>query len=186
MLIQGSRRFLESYFYTSQSKSKMWLGHYILGLIFYLTINVAVWIEEHASSGGIIVLRLFPPPKEPHTFSWKLHVLPAVILGFHGLQHSYHAYLYRLRTENEGYQLPEFPVFQGLICPHYTCETVIYLLLSFLAASKREIVNWTLFSATVFVAVNLGVTAVGTREWYLQKFGEEKMRGKKMMIPWVW
>ena len=186
MLIQGSRRFLESYFFTSQSKSKMWLGHHMLGLIFYLTINVAVWIDEHAGSGDWIPLRSSPPQKEPRTFSWKLRVLPAVILGFHGLQHSYHAYLYRLRTENEGYQMPEFPVFPDLICPHYTCETIIYLLLSFLAAPKGETVNWTLLSATVFVAVNLGVTAMGTRGWYLQRFGEKKLRGKKRMIPWVW
>jgi 3-oxo-5-alpha-steroid 4-dehydrogenase 3 len=186
MLIQGCRRFLESWAYTSQSKSNMWVGHHLLGLIFYLTINVAIWIEEHASSGNIIVFRTQAPLKVPHAFSWRLDVLPAVILGFHGLQHTYHAYLYRLRTENDGYQMPDFPVFPDLICPHYTCETMIYLLLSFLAAPKGSIVNWTLMYATLFVAVNLGVTAVGTRNWYLHKFGKDKMRGKKMMVPWIW
>lgn len=82
--------------------------------------------------------------------------------------------------------MPDFPVFPGLLCPHYTCEIVIYLLLSLLAAPKGSMTNVTLLSATVFVAVNLGVTAVGTRNWYLHKFGEEKMKGKKRMVPWVW
>ncbi|KAF2798121.1 3-oxo-5-alpha-steroid 4-dehydrogenase-like protein [Melanomma pulvis-pyrius CBS 109.77] len=180
MHIQGGRRLLESYFYTSKSSSRMWIGHYLLGLLFYLTINVAIWIEKPDYSWGRV------PQCVRTTFSWRLDALPATILAFHGLQHTYHAYLHRLRTEHASYQMPDHPVFPNLICPHYTCEVIIYLLLSFLAAPAYKPVNWTLACATVFVAVNLGVTAAGTWDWYILRFGPEKMMGKSRMIPWIW
>ncbi|KAH7402279.1 hypothetical protein DE146DRAFT_609906 [Phaeosphaeria sp. MPI-PUGE-AT-0046c] len=170
MLLQGVRRMFESFAYTSTSTSSMWFAHWVLGLLFYLTINVAIWIEG-----------LDSPPR-----LWATAVLVPAILTAHVLQHSYHAYLYRLRTENKGYQLPLHPVFSNLLCPHYTCEVVIYLLLSFLAAPQRRMVNWTLVCATIFVATNLGVTAAGTKEWYTHKFGLAKVGPRKRMIPRVW
>lgn len=170
MLLQGVRRLLESYSYTSTSKSTMWFAHWILGLLFYLTINVAIWIEG---------LDSLPP------FLATTVLVPAILTA-HVLQHSYHAYLSRLRTENKGYQLPSHPVFSNLLCPHYTCEVVIYLLLSLLAAPHGRTVNWTLVCGTILVATNLGVTAAGTKEWYTQKFGMAKVGPRKRMIPKVW
>ena len=161
---------LESNAYTSTSKSRMWFAHWLLGLVFYLTINVAIWIEGPAD----IVI------------GWLSTALVPAILTAHVLQHSYHAYLYRLRIENKGYQLPTHPVFSNLLCPHYTCETTIYLSLSFLAAPAGKIVNWTLFCGATFVAVNLGVTAIDTKEWYMEKFGEDKVGPRKRMIPGIW
>lgn len=173
MLLQGTRRMIESYTYTSTSKSRMWFGHWILGLLFYLTINIAIWIEGTSTSND-------------REISWKLAVLVPAILSCHILQHSYHAYLYRLRTTNSTYQLPSHPSFPNLLCPHYTCETLIYLLLAFISAPTGKFVNWTVLSATVFVAVNLGVTANGTKEFYEQRFGPEKVRDRKRMVPNVW
>ncbi|KAF2628220.1 hypothetical protein BU25DRAFT_340331 [Macroventuria anomochaeta] len=170
MLLQGVRRMLESNAYTSTSESRMWFAHWLLGLVFYLTINVAIWIEGPAGSLAS---------------STSTALVPAILTA-HVLQHSYHAYLYRLRTENKGYQLPTHPVFSNLLCPHYTCETAIYLLLSFLAAPAGKVVNWTLFCGTIFVAVNLGVTAIGTKEWYMGKFGRGKVGPRKRMVPGIW
>lgn len=170
MLLQGVRRMLESYAYTSSSKSSMWFAHWILGLLFYLTINIAIWIEGLDGSPSF----------------WAAAVLVPAILTAHMLQHSYHAYLYRLRTGNKGYQLPSHPIFSNLLCPHYTCEVVIYVLLSLLAAPHGRLLNWTLFCGTIFVATNLGVTAVGTKEWYTQKFGMAKVGPRRRMIPGVW
>ena len=143
---------------------------WLLGLIFYLTVNIAIWIEEPTGSLA----------------GWRCTALVPAILTAHMLQHSYHAYLYHLRAENKGYQLPVHPVFSDLLCPHYTCETVIYLLLAFLAAPEGKTVNWTLFSSAFFVAVNLGVTAVGTKEWYIKKFGRDQVGPRKRMVPGVW
>jgi hypothetical protein len=102
---------------------------------------------------------------------WAL--VPGVIMA-QMLQHSYHAYLYDLRTENKGYRLPSHPLFPNLLCPHYTCEVAIYALLSLIAAPEGRTVNWTLVCGAIFVATNLGVTAVGTKAWYMEKFGAQK------------
>lgn len=167
MLLQGVRRMLESYAFTSSSKSTMWFAHWLLGLAFYSSINVAIWIEGPGS----------------HQRDWIL--VPAVLTA-HVLQHSYHAYLYRIRTQGKGYQLPSHPLFSDLLCPHYTCEVAIYALLSVIAAPAQKMVNWTLVCGTVFVATNLGVTAVGTKQWYMGKFGAEKVGPRKRMVPLVW
>ena len=171
MLLQGVRRLAESLFYVSAGGSSMWVGHWILGLLFYLTINLAVWIElERDETVSCMAVAVLVPP----------------LLVAHYLQHSYHVYLYRLRTQRAGYRLPAHPLFPNLLCPHYTCEVAIYMLLSLLAAPKRGTVNLTLLSATVFVLVNLGVTAAGTKEWYAGEFGNAEVSGRRRMIPWVW
>jgi 3-oxo-5-alpha-steroid 4-dehydrogenase 3 len=167
LLLQGVRRLLESYAYTSTSKSRMWFAHWVLGLLFYITINMAIWAETPAKRFG----------------DWAL--VPAVLTA-QMLQHSYHAYLYRLRVEKKGYQLPSHPLFPDLLCPHYTCEVAMYALLSLLAAPQGSVVNWTLLCGTIFVATNLGVTAVGTKEWYVEKFGADKVASRKRMIPGIW
>lgn len=170
MLLQGVRRMLESYTYTSTSKSQMWFVHWLLGLAFYWSMNMSIWIEGPAQN----------PP------TWMNAVLVPAVLTAHVLQHSYHAYLYRLRIENKGYQLPSHPLFPNLVCPHYTCETAIYVCLSFLAAPQNGLVSWTVFCGMIFVATNLGVTAIGTKKWYAEKFGEAKVGPRKRMVPGIW
>ncbi|KAF2114405.1 hypothetical protein BDV96DRAFT_576709 [Lophiotrema nucula] len=200
MLLQGVRRLVESYQYTSSSKSQMWFGHYILGILFYVTVNMAIWVEGpcnfwHVGCHGAFVqendrMVLAKPLDNLNGFvqkhQWKVACLVPAILTAHALQHMYHAYLYRLRTETATYQLPSHPMFPNLLCPHYTCEIAIYLLLSFLAAPTGSPMNWTLLCATVFVTVNLGVTASGTKEWYVQRFGADKVETRNRMILWLW
>jgi 3-oxo-5-alpha-steroid 4-dehydrogenase 3 len=169
MLLQGVRRMLESYFFTSTSKSRMWFAHWVLGLLFYITINVAIWVETPARRGDW----------------WGEYMLvPAIVLA-QTRQHYYHDYFYRLRTQNKDYQLPENTI-GNTLCPHYFWEIMIYAIMSFLAAPAERWVNWTLVCATIFVATNLGVTAVGTKQWYMEKFGAEKVGLRKRMIPWIW
>lgn len=123
-----------------------------------------------------------------------------------GFQHDVHAYLAHLKTSptpnpsvpdnnstapklttpSRTYRLPTHPAFTPLICPHYTAELLIYLAMAINAAPKGEWVNGTLGCAAVFVLVNLGVTAYGTREWYVRTFGEESVRGKARMIPFLY
>lgn len=43
--LQGLRRLYECLFVAKASKSRMWIGHYFIGLAFYLATNIAVWIE---------------------------------------------------------------------------------------------------------------------------------------------
>ncbi|KAH8708511.1 hypothetical protein GQ44DRAFT_731474 [Phaeosphaeriaceae sp. PMI808] len=170
MMLQGVRRLLESHTYTSSSKSPMWFAHWLLGLLFYSAMSIAIWVEG--------------PDRSPN--SWATITLVPAILTAHVLQHSYHAYLYRLRTENKGYQLPSHPFFPDLLCPHYTCEIAIYVFMSFLAAPEGRLVSWTLMTGMIFVVTNLGVTANATKEWYVRKFGQDKVGHRRKMIPLIW
>lgn len=45
MSIQGVRRLLESSLLTKPSTSKMWFVHWLLGIAFYLTVGISIWIE---------------------------------------------------------------------------------------------------------------------------------------------
>lgn len=45
MLIQGLRRLLECVILAKRSPSQMWIGHWVLGLLFYAFMSVSVWIE---------------------------------------------------------------------------------------------------------------------------------------------
>lgn len=157
----------------------MWFAHWILGLLFYLATNVAIWVDLQPDIG---------PHRETTlaVLSWKAAVFAPAVLTAQVLQHVYHAYLYRLRTQNNGYQLPSHPLFPNLLCPHYTCDVAVYVLLSFLGAPAGCAINWTLATAALFTAVNLGVTAVGTKDWYEQRFGRDKVSARRRMIPWLW
>lgn len=107
--------------------------------------------------------------------------LPLFLLAS-GLQHDCHHYLFSL----EKYTLPAHPLFNKIVSPHYTAECGIYLSLAIMAAPSGELVNKSLLSCLAFVAVNLGVTASTSKEWYKQKFGEESVRGKWRMIPGIY
>lgn len=45
MLIQGTRRLLESFVMIKSSRSDMFFAHWLLGILFYLAVGVSVWIE---------------------------------------------------------------------------------------------------------------------------------------------
>jgi len=91
-----------------------------------------------------------------------------------GIQHDCHAYLASL----EKYTLPVHPAFQRLVCPHYFAECLVYLGLAVMSAPRgRGPFNVTMLTALIFVGVNLGVTSMLNREWYMGKFGEKSMEG---------
>lgn len=83
------------------------------------------------------------------------------------------------------YTLPSEGWFRHIVCPHYTAECLIYLSLSLVAAPPGKLVNQTVFLGLIFVAVNLGTTAAGTKRWYGEKFGAEKVSDKWRMIPFI-
>lgn len=45
MTTQGLRRLYECIALPSSSTSRMWIGHWILGVVFYLMVNVSIWVE---------------------------------------------------------------------------------------------------------------------------------------------
>jgi 3-oxo-5-alpha-steroid 4-dehydrogenase 3 len=113
-----------------------------------------------------------------------------------GLQHDVHTYLASLKKSSSTsssspssktqYSLPVHAAFGLSLTPHYFAECVIYLSLSILTAPSGSWLNGTVFCAFIFTAVNLGVTADGTREWYRKRFGAEKIGNAARMIPGIW
>jgi 3-oxo-5-alpha-steroid 4-dehydrogenase 3 len=96
-------------------------------------------------------------------------------------QHRCHKHLAGLKK----YSLPEAGMFRHYICPHYTCECLLYLSMAIATAPRGAWCNRTLLCALAFVAANLGVTAAGTRKWYAEKFGTGPIAHKWNMIPFV-
>lgn len=156
--------------------SRMWVGHWALGLAFYALIHPAAWL--HASPA--LLARPVPAAAALAPPTWRTLLALPVFLLASGAQHDVHAYLARL----EKYRQPVHPLFRACVCPHYLCEVLIYTSLAVLAAPRGGWgVNPTLGAAGVFVAVNLGVTAQGTREWWGVQFGEQSIEGKAAMVP---
>lgn len=109
-------------------------------------------------------------------------IIGAAVFGFAGAQqNNCHRYLASLKK----YTLPDEGWFKYLICPHYTFECLLYLSLSVVAAPTGSVFNKSVLSSLVFVAANLGATAYGTKKWYADKFGADKVAGKWTMIPFV-
>lgn len=96
-------------------------------------------------------------------------------------QNECHRYLASLKK----YTLPNEGLFAYLVCPHYTCECLIYLAIAFVAAPQGVLLNSSVLCGLAFVAVNLGATASGTRQWYAQKFGAGSVARRWNMVPFV-
>lgn len=123
-------------------------------------------------------------PLQDFTADSRLKISIALPLFLYGsvMQYKCHKHLASLKK----YTLPESGMFSNLVCPHYTCECLIYLSLVIAGAPAGLWYNKTLLSVLAFVAVNLGGTAYGTRNWYVDKFGPERVVDKWMMIPFVY
>ncbi|KAI1096436.1 hypothetical protein F5B19DRAFT_146842 [Rostrohypoxylon terebratum] len=173
MSLQGTRRLYEHLAVLRPSSSTMWVIHWLLGAAFYFCTNIAIWIEGSSS------IESSDRSVQGETLSFITIVGVCLFLVSWFMQYRCHHYLSRLKK----YSLPEDGLFRYLVCPHYTCECVLYLSLAIVAAPKDQLYNRTLICAVLFVAVNLGVTAKGTKKWYGEKFGVEKVRGKWIMIP---
>ncbi|OQE30164.1 hypothetical protein PENFLA_c003G09286 [Penicillium flavigenum] len=180
LAVQGSRRLWECFVFSKSSSSQMWFMHWLLGLAFYLAAGVAIWIE---GSGTLLTENLsIAHLQMTNAPSLRTFFLVPLFLVASGLQHDSHHYLYSLKK----YTLPEHPMFRGIVCPHYGAECVVYLSLALLAAPRGELVNKTMLSCLAFVAVNLGLTARNTKQWYAQKFGKDSVQDWWFMIPYVY
>lgn len=210
MSLQGSRRLYECLAFLKPSSSRMWFGHWLLGILFYTGMSVAVWVESIRECATlpptINLVNHETAALQKHRFSFddlaiaapdfRTFVSILIFILASGFQHDCHAYLASLKSTSSAsigdqaaksdYKLPEHPAFSGLIAPHYTAECLVYVSLALLATPQGAWLNWTLVCALSFVMINLGVTADGTKDWYGMKFGKKAVQGKSRMIPRVW
>jgi 3-oxo-5-alpha-steroid 4-dehydrogenase 3 / polyprenol reductase len=179
MAIQGIRRLWECLVLTKRSQSKMWVFHWLVGVLFYIATGVSIWIEGvptlDSTNRTSSDIQLAAPSLRVLVF------LPTFLLASI-LQYKTHAHLASLKK----YTLPSHPAFNKIVCPHYTAECLLYLALTFLAAPKGHLVNGTMLCATIFVVVNLGITADISKSWAMAKFGKERIEEKWRMLPGLW
>lgn len=196
MLCQAVRRLYECWAFAKPSESTMWFVHWLMGQFFYLGISVAVWVEgsgmlfkdtdpkglADSVADAILQNELLSDTQEltADTLFKVAVALPMFVFAWMS-QYRCHKHLAGLKK----YSLPNLAMFRHLVCPHYTCECLIYLSLAIVAAPEGHLCNRTLLSALMFVAVNLGVTAHGTKNWYAEKFGSEEVAGRRIMIPFL-
>ncbi|KAK4114027.1 hypothetical protein N656DRAFT_565800 [Canariomyces notabilis] len=176
LFLQGARRVFEHAFILQSSKSTMWVVHWLLGLLFYLFIGVSIWVE-----GSAATMEVTTANNDKMGALWKTMVALPVFLYAWINQYRCHKHLAGLKK----YSLPEAGLFRHFICAHYTCECLLYLSMTIAAAPRGAWCNRTLLCALVFVIVNLGVTASGTRKWYADKFGVGSVAKKWNMIPFI-
>lgn len=178
LFMQGFRRLVESYVFSKPSKSTMHVTHWLTGIAFYLADSIAIWIEGVPALGGPGGCPF--PHKEMATARGIIGVSLFVVASV--LQNRAHACLASLTS----YQIPPGNLFRYVLCPHYTAEVVIYFCFAMLAAPRNQWMNGTMVAALIFVTTNLGVTANGTRQWYLQHFSTERVGRRARLIPFIW
>lgn len=181
MLLHSARRLVESCTFSYRSTSRMWIGHYAFGLTFYLAVNLATWVE------GVRPLLV----DDMSHLDWidfltQSKIIVGLMLFWTAslLQHVAHAHLAALPK----YSVPHHWLFKRLIAPHYTAECVLYLGLSMIAAPDGHMANTLLLWVVLLSAVNLGITADGTKKWLLQKFREQKseIQSRYRLVPGLW
>ena len=184
LAIQGVRRLYESLLQPKGS-SQMWIGHYAIGITFYLVTGVSIWIE------GLPALEVFrslgndykPSQTSKRDLLAVLEFLTCLLfISVSAKQNKLHKHLASLQK----YTVPTDASFQRIVAPHYTCECVIYLCLAFLSRPSGRYLNRTMTAALVFVVINLGISADGTKKWMRIKFGNQSVAEKWRMIPGIW
>ncbi|KAJ5083153.1 hypothetical protein N7456_012580 [Penicillium angulare] len=180
LAIQGGRRLWESYKFAKPSSSQMSVAHWFLGIAFYLAAGMAIWFE---GCGAIRSYNLtIDDIKMTNAPTARTFFCVPLFLMMSGLQHDCHHFLFSLKK----YTVPDHPIFRTVVCPHYGAECLIYLSLAFLAAPPGHLVNKTMLACLGFVAVNLGLTARTTKDWYKEKFGLATVQDRWLMIPWIY
>lgn len=177
MTLQGARRLAEQLLIVRSSTSTMWIVHWALGMSFYVFMSIAVWIQ-----GSESILDRRPRPANSHGLRLNIFLGSAMFVIASVAQFRCHSHLASLKK----YSLPTQGLFRYTVCAHYTCECLVYLSLAIVAAPEGQLPNRTILSALVFVMVNLGVTAHGTKRWYEAKFGVDKLASRWTMIPLVY
>jgi 3-oxo-5-alpha-steroid 4-dehydrogenase 3 len=179
MQVHLVRRLLECLFVQRPSDTaRMLLGHYALGLSFYLITCLSMSLDNSGQMCDMLLLvKLL-------IFAWA-----------NWQQFKCHRLLANLRPANKQqhiqvYSLPVGEWFDSLLAPHYTFELIIYSTLLIIGKSITMISSPVLW-CTVWCLVNLSITAGRTRQWYERRFMGDKyalsqLRRRWTLLPFVY
>jgi 3-oxo-5-alpha-steroid 4-dehydrogenase 3 len=153
MLTHSLRRLHES---VSNSKSPMWIGHYLAGLFFYTMVNLSMLFEAGEAQYG-----------------WAICFFAA-----QGVQHHVHRQLEGLRRACKPgtYANPKGGLFEYVVAPHYTAEIMLYLSLALM--NRTNLSLWLVFLWTLLI---LSASVKQTDHWGRMTFSDWKTRPR--LIP---
>ncbi|KAL8587624.1 hypothetical protein ACOMHN_045313 [Nucella lapillus] len=167
-LLQVMRRCYETFFVNNFSKhATMTLLHYILGLVFYLSISMCALT-------GTDFRYLHVPDAVSAMDGIAYAVAVVVFLSASLVQHQSFRILAALRTSDKDtqskmkstYLLPRGGLFDLVSCPHFLAEIVVYF--SFCIIFRFQ--NFVLISLFIFILVNQVLAALLNHQWYCQNF----------------
>lgn len=79
------------------------------------------------------------------------------------------------------YDMPENGLFRLVLYPHYLCEWIEWI-------GFWMIGGWACVPARAFVLNEVAAMlprALSGRQWYIQRFGKERVGNRKAVIPWL-
>ncbi|SCV99902.1 LAFE_0B05050g1_1 [Lachancea fermentati] len=140
------RRVYETHYVNRFGKrSRMHISHYLVGLWFYTSLNVAVAISSTSH--------------QTHSIGSRLFLIALFSLASFD-QYKNHLHLSHLVK----YTLPQYGLFQVVTSAHYFDEVLIYLSLASYTGTAE------MYCCFAWVLGNLSISAIETREWYAKKF----------------
>lgn len=154
------RRLLETILWPYRTGSQMHLIHALVGFTYYCVLIFTFHLSLNSS-----------PTNQSPTFYQML-----ILLFASGVQCYCHWFLYtqRQRRHINGGIKPYVPItaknfiFRKILCPHYTCEIIIYL--TFAHINYSAPFGWLFILNFLFVTGNLAISAHTTQQWYKRKF----------------
>ncbi|KTW31442.1 hypothetical protein T552_00084 [Pneumocystis carinii B80] len=180
MGLHGIRRFYECLVIEKYSNSQMWIGHYLLGLTYYLFCNISMWCEGGGNLKNLAI----------RVFDFEDNSVIVVFFSilfycfFSWMQHSSHITLSKLRIHPNSpkYSLPTSGWFKYITCPHYTAEIGIYF--SFVVLTRAQ--NKTIFLIFIWVILVLTISASQTYTWRLKTFGMHAPHSPWIIFPGIY
>lgn len=165
IMVHSFRRLVESLFvFKYNSKSKMHLSHYLVGIFFYSVININIIINTSIGKDDL--------QAEPE-LDFKIFVpLFLFIIGFSD-QFLNHFHLSKVIK----YNVPTFGMFKIVCCPHYFDEILIYFSMYLLLLNRTSLI------CVIWVIVNLSVSSIETRNYY--KINNDGKIPKWSIIPFA-
>ena len=88
--------------------------------------------------------------------------------------------LSKLRELHKGYVIPNEGLFKYSTCPNYLGEIIQWFAFSFATKSRA------IFAFALWTVANLAPRSKAYHKWYVDKFGDEFPKDRKMLVPFAW
>ncbi|KAJ2497590.1 hypothetical protein IWW47_003605 [Coemansia sp. RSA 2052] len=168
--------------------ARMHAGQYAVGILFYVLTPLAVIADAYRAPGWEL------------QSSWTVPIGLAIYTYASIHQRRCHQILFELRhrcldkehvaqdaihgsdSRAGAYAIPIGDLFLYVSCPHFLCEILIYVSIWMVTACQATTLLW----VVGWTAVNLGITARESQQWYLARFGARYPSDRRVLVPFVW